>query len=89
MSARSARRSDAEYKAARRAIARKHHPDMGGDPAAYLQALEQLTQQHHMCAGSRATNDIAVVARSGVWQQAVRALKHAARRRARRKWIEI
>ncbi|MCW4353695.1 hypothetical protein ONR57_10345 [Hoyosella sp. YIM 151337] len=87
--ARSAQRSDAQYKAARRAVARKHHPDLGGDPEAYLQALEELAQQYQLRAGSHSTSESAVVARIGVWRQGARALKRAIRRRARRRWIEI
>ncbi|WP_415971553.1 hypothetical protein [Rhodococcus sp. 077-4] len=32
----------AAYKAARRAVARQHHPDVGGDPARYLAELAEV-----------------------------------------------
>ncbi|KZF06773.1 MULTISPECIES: hypothetical protein [unclassified Rhodococcus (in: high G+C Gram-positive bacteria)] len=35
----------AEYKAARRAVAREHHPDIGGDPARYMAALADVDRR--------------------------------------------
>lgn len=36
---------DREQLAARRAIARRLHPDLGGDPAAYLEAMAELDER--------------------------------------------
>jgi hypothetical protein len=35
----------AEYKAARRAVAREHHPDIGGDPARYMAELADVDRR--------------------------------------------
>lgn len=35
----------ARYKAARRAVARKHHPDVGGDPARYMAELAEVDRK--------------------------------------------
>ena len=35
----------AEYKAARRAVAREHHPDIGGDPARYMAELAEVDRR--------------------------------------------
>ncbi|GGC52429.1 hypothetical protein IEU95_10635 [Hoyosella rhizosphaerae] len=32
----------AQYKAARRAAAREHHPDVGGDPETYIRVLAEI-----------------------------------------------
>ncbi|TFI40716.1 hypothetical protein E4P29_23530 [Rhodococcus sp. 1R11] len=41
----SARNRAAEYKAARRAVAREHHPDIGGDPARYMAELAEVDRR--------------------------------------------
>lgn len=35
----------AAYKAARRAVAREHHPDIGGDPARYMAELAAVERR--------------------------------------------
>lgn len=35
----------AAYKAARRAVAREHHPDLGGDPARYMAELAEVDRR--------------------------------------------
>lgn len=38
---------EAQTRARRRAIARQHHPDLGGDPERYLAAMQELDAAAH------------------------------------------
>ncbi|MBB3038287.1 hypothetical protein [Hoyosella altamirensis] len=79
----------ARYKAARRAVAREHHPDFGGDPEIYIRALAEIDRIY--LADTLRFNDTISGYPAGRGQRWRRWLRQAraARRLGRRQWIEL
>jgi hypothetical protein len=74
-------RRDRQWAAARRAAARAHHPDLGGDPGAFIAALTAIDAAygHARKLGDR---DVAVtvVVRHARWRRVATVVTNAVRR---------
>jgi hypothetical protein len=74
-------RRDRQWAAARRAAARAHHPDLGGDPGAFIAALTAIDAAygHATKLGDR---DVAVtgVVRHARWRRVATVVTNAVRR---------
>jgi hypothetical protein len=67
---------EAEYRRALRAIARRHHPDVGGDHQAFLAAVAALERRR---AHARAARAAVEVQRGPWWRRAARRVRRRAR----------
>jgi hypothetical protein len=56
--------SDVETRRRRRALMRAHHPDLGGDPAAFIEALQRLDQH---CGTEAPPAEVSFVRRRRWW----------------------
>jgi hypothetical protein len=72
---------DRQRAAARRAAARAHHPDVGGDPGAFIAALTEIDAAYGH-AGKRGDRNVAVtvVVRRARWRRAAGVVINAVRR---------
>ncbi|AEF42846.1 hypothetical protein [Hoyosella subflava] len=79
----------AHYKAARRAVAREHHPDFGGDPEVYIRALAEI-DRIHLAEAVRFNGSVSgyPTTRGQRWRRWLRQAR-TARRLRRRQWFEL
>jgi hypothetical protein len=77
---------DAARRRALRAVARRHHPDVGGDPEAYVRAVEAVERRfRHGLDPSRPVVEPVHVVPSARWRLVLRrVLRHLRRWRRRR-----
>jgi hypothetical protein len=74
-------RRDRQWAAARRAAARAHHPDLGGDPGAFIAALTAIDAAYGHATGL-GDRDVAVtvVVRHARWRRVATVVTNAVRR---------
>jgi hypothetical protein len=72
---------DRQWAAARRAAARAHHPDLGGDPGAFIAALTAIDTAYGHAAklGDRGVA-VTVVVRRARWRRVAAVVTNAVRR---------
>lgn len=85
MNAESERRAE---RAAYRRFVRTHHPDVGGDPEAFIAGLAEfqrdLDQPSHEDADDRFAAPVVFVTRPRGWRRVLGSLRRVGRRRLRR-----
>jgi hypothetical protein len=72
---------DRQWAAARRAVARAHHPDVGGDPGAFIAALTAIDAAYgHVTKRGDRDAAVTVVVRRARWRRVAAVVTHAVRR---------
>ncbi|SNT40940.1 hypothetical protein [Rhodococcoides kyotonense] len=76
----------AALRAARREVARTHHPDLGGDPDTYIRLLAELECRHISTPGTATVHGASRrTLRHAAWRRTI----DAVRRRIQRRYIEL
>ena len=75
-------RDDGAWRAARRAVARAHHPDLGGDVAVYLRELAAVDAAHGRDADGRPlpARTVVMQGRAAELRRTIRMVRRGSRR---------